>query len=108
MKVLLREYERGVSGQDWPSGSCGGFGEGLFWRANRRAVMSSSGCGDTKGPVCPSLAHALHSHTQAHSERRGPGRKGAFLLAQSLACPPLSASIWEVPGPQGLCSKDQR
>lgn len=28
-----------------------------------RVVRSSPRCGDTKGPVCPSLAHALHSHT---------------------------------------------
>lgn len=36
-------------------------------------MVSSPGGGDTKGPVCPSLAHALHSHTLS-----SPGEEGAW------------------------------
>lgn len=59
METLLGEREMGASGQDWLTGSWGKSGEGCF------GVQSSDvfrGCGDTKGPVCPSLVHALHSH----------------------------------------------
>lgn len=70
-------------------------------------MKSSPGCGDTKGPVCPSLAHALHSHTLSSLGEEGHVRKGAFLLAQGLGCPSASL-IWEVPGAQGLYSNDQR
>lgn len=36
-------------------------------------MVSSPGGGDTKGPVCPCLAHALHSHTLS-----SPGEEGAW------------------------------
>lgn len=59
--------------------------------------MSSPGCGDTKGPVCPSLAQALHSLTLSSLGQERAWRKGAFLLAQSLGCPlPASAGRWSL------------
>lgn len=72
-------------------------------------MVSSPGGGDTKGPVCPCLAHALHSHTLSSPGEEGPGRKGAFLLGRSLGCPsqPLYQPQLELLGaqsPLNLCS----
>lgn len=82
--------EKGASDQDWTSGSWERLGRGLGGGGQRGEEWSSPGCGDTKGPVCPSLAHALHSHPL--SSLGGGAWKGRGLLLAWSPVAPLPAS----------------
>lgn len=91
-EVLLRGHE----GELWPGLDQWDLGRtwgAVFWGAKGRVVMSSLGGGDTKEPVCPQPGTCLaFPRSELTGRGGGPGRKGAFLLAQSLGCPSLPAS----------------
>lgn len=70
----------------------GDLGRGFGRRAKGRVVMSSPGCGDTKGPVCPSLAHALHSHTLSSLREEGAWKEKGILLGPERGLPSLPSS----------------
>ena len=77
-----------------PVGLMGDLGRGLCGggRAKGRVVTSSPGCGDTKGPVCPSLAHALHSHTLSSLIEEGDWKEKGIPLGPEHGLPSLPAS----------------
>lgn len=68
--VRLKEYEIRASWPGLPFGFYGGFGEGCGGAKGRDVFLWVWG---QKGPVCPGLAHALHSHTLS-----SPGEEGAW------------------------------
>lgn len=59
--------------------------------------MSSSGCEDTKGLMCPSLAHALHSQFLRSLREEGPWKERSLPLGPEPGlplCQPHLGDAW--------------
>lgn len=90
MEVLLRELLARIGLLSLVRNSRRVFG-------GQKVVMSSSGCESTKGLVCPSLAHALHSQNLRSLREGGPWKERSLPLGPEPGlplCQPHLGDAW--------------